>query len=159
MLTREVSIYLLSGRRGLLGSAWDLSARSVSMGLPWYIRSTYSIPSRENVSNNPDRLSGILCGLKLLDHPGELARYIWIGRVDEVQVIRVVPKISVESDNAKAGISLDGITAVMSASVRSPRCVEPSFTLPKTSNMVLGESFSRCTIRLTRSGLTKFQDI
>lgn len=111
------------------------------------------------MSNNPDRLSGILCRLELLNHPGELARYIRVGRVDEVQVVRVVPKVSVESDDAEPGVSLDGITTIMRASVRGPRCVEPSFTLPKTSNMVLDKSISRCTIRLTRSGLTKFQDI
>lgn len=65
------------------------------------------IPAGKNVTHDPDTLACILGALQLLDQELEASRHIWVSGVDEVEVVRLVPEICVDSDDAETVLDLD----------------------------------------------------
>ena len=63
-----------------------------------------SVPPSQDVTNDPNALVSVFGRLKFLDQELEVAAVIGIRRVDEVQQIRAIPEISIETYDAQLGI-------------------------------------------------------
>ena len=53
------------------------------------------VPAREHVAEDPDALAFVFGVLQLANHPGEVARVVWIGGIDVNEVVGAIPEISV----------------------------------------------------------------
>lgn len=96
-----------------------------------------AIPSRENMSKEPDTLAGVFCSLQLFDNKFERPADIWIAGIDEVQKVAMVPKVTVEGDHPQTVVVLKAVCAVMQPCLFCVCLVQPAFVQPERCYMVV----------------------
>ena len=98
-----------------------------------------SVPTRQYVAKDPGTFAVVLRRLKLVDHPAKIPRVVWIGRVDEVEVVGAVPEVRIQSDNPKLRIRrmIDAICCIVRSRVSCRPLCDPSALLPKGSDVVV----------------------
>lgn len=89
------------------------------------------------MSNNPDAFSSIFSSLEFANDEFKGPRNVRVGRIDKIQEVALVPKVAVKCNDAEAVVILDGIGAIVSASLGCGGSVDPAFMLPEAGNMVI----------------------
>lgn len=96
----------------------------------WVGEGVGAVPAAGDVADDPDAFARVFGFLEFADHPREGARGVRIGRVDEVEVVRFVPEVRVEGDDAEAVLRLHRISAVVRATVLRCSRADPPFVQP-----------------------------
>jgi len=85
----------------------------------------------QHMANDPHGFFGIFCRLELGDEPGEHARDIGVGAVDEVEQVVRVPKVGVQRDDPQTVWCQRAVPSIVRPSLLSSIGVEPAIVLPK----------------------------
>ena len=101
------------------------------------IQGVRTIPAGQDVSDDPNSLLGILCGLEFLDEEVKHAGDIGVCGVDVVEEITSVPEIGVQRNDTETVLILDRVSPVSGPCLIRCSRINPAIVLPKLCDMVI----------------------
>ena len=89
------------------------------------------------MTDDPNSLFSIFCGLEFLDKEVKHAGDIRVRGVNIVEEVTPIPEVGVQRNDAETILILDGVGPIMKSRLIRGRGVDPPVMLPKPRNMVV----------------------